>query len=207
MTYFVTGTDTNIGKTVACAWLVQKLKANYWKPIQSGVSEGRDIDTITELSHCCDNHIIPGIYEFQAPLSPHQAAAAENKSIQLNKIVAAYSNIKCQHPLIIEGAGGLLVPLNNRMLMIDLIRAINSPTILVTRTALGTINHTLLSLEALRSRSIPIAGVIAIGEPNPSNINSIEKYGDTRVIAHIPLLSPLNYDSLSAINFRTSLCT
>jgi dethiobiotin synthetase len=203
MRYFITGTDTNIGKTVSCAWLVHQLQAFYWKPIQSGLSEGRDGDTVKALSRCSESQLIPSSYEFQAPLSPHQAAAAENQPIHLDKILEDYRRINASAPLLIEGAGGLLVPLNDQELMIDLVQALGLPTILVTRTTLGTINHTLLSLEALRHRAIPLAGVIAVGEENPANLRAIEVYGNVSIIAHLPILSPVCYERLLTIQFRT----
>lgn len=206
MSYFVTGTDTDVGKTVASAWLVHHLKASYWKPIQSGVSQGRDIDAIKRLSGCVPESIIPGCYEFNAPLSPHLAAAIENQTINLDFIINTYTAIPPSCQVIVEGAGGLMVPLTQTDLMIDLIQQLKIPVILGVRTALGTINHTLLSLEALRQRSIPIAGVIAIGADNEHNLAAIEHYGRVKIIAHIPILSPLCFETLSTIQPRIPLC-
>ncbi|WP_075261534.1 dethiobiotin synthase [Candidatus Odyssella acanthamoebae] len=206
MQYFITGTDTNIGKTVVSAWLVQHLNALYWKPIQTGLSDGRDFETVKTLSRCTENDIIPSCYEFQAPLSPHQAASSENKTVHLDFILETYKKINQRRPLIIEGAGGLMVPLNQTDLMIDLIQRLTIPVILVTRTSLGTLNHTLISLEALRNRSIPVAGVIAVGEANDRNLTDIEFFGQTQLLARLPILSPLCYNNLLGLQLQNALC-
>lgn len=207
MDYFVTGTDTDVGKTVACAWLVHHLKANYWKPVQSGSAVTRDADVIQKLTNCNPENILKSCYDLQAFLSPHQAAALEKQSISLNHIAETYQQFDFRNPTIIEGAGGLFVPLNQKDFIIDLIEKLDIPTILIARTGLGTINHTLLSLEALHHRQIQVTGIIAIGETNDKNLHDLENLGKTKIIAHIPILSPLCYESLSSIPPRIPLCS
>jgi dethiobiotin synthetase/malonyl-CoA O-methyltransferase len=166
---FVTGTDTDVGKSVASAWLVQKLQARYWKPIQSGL-DGRDVDVVRRLAALDEARIMPTAVELQEPLSPHEAARREGRVVPLS----ALSTIpEGDGTLVIEGAGGVMVPINDQALMLDLMQALAVPVVLVARSGLGTINHTLLSLMALRSRNIPILGVIVSGVPAPHNVAAI----------------------------------
>lgn len=191
MKYFITGTDTNVGKTVIASWLCLHLKADYFKPIEAGFSIGSENEFVKK---CSGVHTHKGIFNYQAPLSPHLAARLENDRIDLHQVT-----LPASERLIVEGAGGLLVPLNEEYLMIDLIQQLSLPVILVARTALGTINHTLLSLEALRARNIPIHGVILNGEPQFGVKESIERYGQATIIAEFPLLQEVTFDNLKAI--------
>ena len=175
MKIFITGTDTNVGKTLISSWLALHTGFSYFKPIQTGLKEGRDSSEVQRLANA---KIYPESYAYNAPLSPHLAAKIEAEKIDLEKIILPQEN-----NLIIEGAGGVLVPINDKYLMIDLIKKLGAPVIVVARTSLGTINHTLLSLEALRSRNIPIVGVIMNGEQNSQNSNAIELYGQTSILA------------------------
>jgi dethiobiotin synthetase len=181
MKIFVTGTDTDVGKTLVSAWLCLHTKADYFKPIQSGSELGMDSDFVSKIA---GNHIHPESYVFSQPLSPHLAAAKENKSILLNHIsLPAHAN-----NLVVEGAGGVMVPLSEQHLMLDLIEQLKLPVLLVCRSKLGTINHTLLSLQALRSRKITILGVIMNQGENDDNKRAIEYYGHTSVLMTIPQL-------------------
>jgi dethiobiotin synthetase len=182
-TLFITGTDTGIGKTITSAWLCMQWGAEYWKPIQSGLSEQTDSQQLAQLSQ---THIHPERYRLKAPLSPHLAAELEGIKIQLNDFEIPQHSGK----LIVEGAGGCLVPLNWRHTMIDLIQHLNLCTVLVARSGLGTINHTTLSLHALKAAHIPVLGVIMVGEPNPANRQAIEHFGEVPVLAELPLLHP-----------------
>lgn len=185
---FVTGTDTNVGKTVVSACLAVAWQAAYWKPVQTGLAEDPgDSATVTALAGLSPERVLPPAYVFQAPLSPHAAAAAEGKTIAADTIVRPASS----RFLVVEGAGGVLVPLTPKTLMIDLMQRLALPVVLVTRSTLGTINHTLLSLEALRARRITVAGVVINGEPNPGNRRAIEEYGRVRVLAELPPVEPL----------------
>lgn len=198
--FFVTGTDTEVGKTIAAAWLCLKLKASYWKPIQTGAIEGTDPDTIACLTKGLLTTIIPSAYTFQTPVSPHLAAALEGGEIHFSKLA-----LPTTAPLIVEGAGGVMVPLTHKRLMIDLIQQLSLPVIVVARTQLGTINHTLLTLEALRSRQIPVRGVILNGPENNDNLWAIETYGNIPVIGHLPPLSEVTPHNLTEIPLRETL--
>ena len=194
MRYFITGSDTDAGKTIACAWIMLHTPVHYWKPVQAGL-EDTDEETIRALTGAREDRFVPTTYALPEPLSPHEAARRAGVNIDME----AFRLPDGSHPLIVEGAGGLLVPLNEDALVIDLIEKLGLPAILVCRTTLGTINHSLLSLEALRARNIPVAGVILSGPDVPHNRAAIETYGKVRIIAHIPPLDPLTGDALKAI--------
>ncbi len=191
MNLFITGTGTDVGKTVISSWIALHAKFSYFKPIQTGLKEGADSYRVGKLS---DAKIYPEIYAYKEPLSPHLAARIENETIDIEKIV-----LPKEKKLIVEGAGGVLVPINESYLMVDLIKKLELPIILVSATSLGTINHTLLSLEALRSRNIEVAGVILNGEQNLQNSAAIEFYGHTSVLALFPKLEILNKNRLKKI--------
>lgn len=191
MKIFITATDTNVGKTLISSWIALHTGFSYFKPIQTGTRDGSDSFEVHKLS---DTKIYPESYAYKEPLSPHLAAKLENDMIDIEKIVLPPSR-----NLIVEGAGGVLVPINDTYLMVDLIEKLGSPVILVARTTLGTINHTLLSLEVLRSRNIPVLGVIMNGEQNPQNSDSIELYGRISVLAEFPKLEIVNMNTLKSV--------
>lgn len=193
--YFITGTDTDVGKTVAAAWAMLHLDADYWKPTQSGLEPPTDMDVMTTITGFGEDRFHEETYRLTQPLSPHEAAKRDGIEIDMN----VFDLPKTSRPVIVEGAGGLMVPLNKDCLVIDLIKQLNLPAILVCRSGLGTINHTLLSLEAIRSRNIEIAGVIINGEKAPHNRQAIEEYGSVPVIAEIDRLDTVDKDSLLAI--------
>lgn len=202
MRCFVTATDTDAGKTVACAWLMLHSEAKYWKPVQAGLEE-TDEASVRALTELGDNRFHQTAFSLPEPLSPHESARRAGITIDPAKLALPDNN----GPLIVEGAGGLMVPLNDKMLVIDSIKQSALPVILVCRTTLGTINHSLLSLEALRARDIPVAGIILSGTDIPHNRAAIEIYGKTRVIAHIPPLEPLDKAALLAIKPEVDLGT
>lgn len=171
-TLFVAGIGTDVGKTVVAAILTEALRADYWKPIQAGNLSYTDTDTVRDLISNLQTVFHPEAYRLQLPASPHQAAAAENICLQPEKICVP----RTTRPLIIEGAGGLLVPLTNQFLIIDLIAQLASEVVLVSRNYLGSINHTLLSVECLQRRHIPIAGLVFNGEPAPATEDFILNY-------------------------------
>jgi dethiobiotin synthase len=183
---FVTGTDTNVGKSWVAAWLVRSWNAAYWKPVQSGTDEGWDAELVRQVAPKAQ--IYASRYAMPEPLSPDQAAKRAGVKIKLSELALPNHN----GPLVVEGAGGLLVPLNSRELMIDLIERLGLPVLLVARSGLGTINHTLLSLAALRQRGLKAAGVVMVGEPNPENRAAIERFGKTSVVAELPPLGDLD---------------
>lgn len=192
--FFVTGTDTDAGKTVISAMLTAGLNAYYWKPVQSGVREGTDTDTVATLSGCPKSHLLPEAYRLFEPLSPHEAAHIDGVSIDLEAI--ALPQIPQGAPLVVEGAGGVMVPLSDNALMLDLIEKLALPVVIVARSALGTINHTLLTVNALRERSIPIAGVVMNGPLNHANAEAIRQYGKVDILAEVEPLGDLSPQSL-----------
>jgi dethiobiotin synthetase len=187
--YFITGTDTGVGKTVLSALLCAALDACYWKPIQTGTDEGMDSRTVAELAELPPDRIIPEAYRFRQPVSPHLAARWAGERIHLKNI--EMPEVAPGTALIVEGAGGVLVPVNEREFMVDLMRELKLPVLLAARSTLGTINHTLLSLAALGRAGVEVAGVVLIGERNANNREAIEEYGRVRVVGEIPLLDKL----------------
>lgn len=183
--FFVTGSDTNVGKTVVCAIMMAGLQGWYWKPVQCGLEEKTDAAMVLDLSGLPADRIFPETFRLAAPLSPHAAAAREGIVIKLSD----FSLPECSGPLIVEGAGGVLVPLNDTDFMLDLMAILGLPVLLVARSTLGTINHTLLSVEAIRSRGLEICGVVLGGPINRDNRQAIEQYGKVRVLFEVePLL-------------------
>lgn len=193
--FFVTGTDTDVGKTVVAAWLVARLGACYWKPVQAGIHPDTDSATVRRLSGATPDRILPEAYVLAEPIAPHEAARRAGIAIDMAKLVPP----PCDRVLVVEGAGGLMVPLDEESFVIDLARELELPLILVARSTLGTINHTLLSLEAIRRRSLPLAGVVVNGPETPHNRAAIERYGRVEVIAEIPWLEELTPAALMAI--------
>ncbi len=192
--FFVTGTDTGVGKTVLSALLCAALDAFYWKPIQTGACEGTDRRTVVRLARLDEHRSLPESYCFDPPVSPHLAASQAARQIDLSKI--ALPEISATDALVVEGAGGVMVPINQREFMIDLIRHLGLPVVIASRSTLGTINHTLLTVAALRHASLAIAGVVMIGPENTDNFRAIEKYGSVPVVGVIPQLDPLHRDTL-----------
>jgi len=178
---FVTGTGTEVGKTLVSLGLCLSMKADYWKPIQTGM----DKDYLFIKKFLPAKRVHPCTYDFKKPLSPNQAAQKEK--ISLDKI-----NPPQRSRLIIEGAGGVLVPLNTKDLMIDLIAQLGFPTIVTAKSGLGTINHSLLTLEALKKRGIKTLGVILSGDFHKENKKDIERYGKTPVILELPFLKTID---------------
>lgn len=197
MRVFLTGTDTDVGKTTICSWLCLHTNYAYFKPIQTGNMSLVDKVTVKNLSGV---KIYDEIYSFTRPFSPHLAARLDNHYINLKNII-----LPEESNLIVEGAGGLLVPLNDTALMIDLIKAMNLPVILVARSSLGTINHTLLSLEALNRRNIKVLGVILNGSYNKENKEAIEFYGQTHVLASFPRIKDVSTSTLKNVEFNDKL--
>jgi dethiobiotin synthetase len=193
--FFVTGTDTNVGKTVVSAWLVGQLDGCYWKPVQAGTRPETDSDIVRSLAGVPPDRILPEAYVLSEPIAPHEAARREGITIDLGKLVLPV----CDRPLVVEGAGGLMVPLTDDAYVIDLATELHLPVVLVARSTLGTINHTVLSLEAIRRRGLPLAGVVITGPETPHNRAAIERYGQVEVIAEIPWLDAVTHDALMAV--------
>jgi dethiobiotin synthetase len=190
--FFITGTDTDVGKTIVSALLTLGLGYAYWKPIQSGTPT--DTDTLRSATGLDASHFIPERYRLTQPLSPHAAAAIDRHHISLTDFQLPVTD---KPGLIVEGAGGLMVPINEQDLMIDLIRSLHLPVCLVARSKLGTINHTLLSIAALRQAEIPILGVMINGEKNQINREAIEHYGQVKILGELEPLAEINAQSLA----------
>ncbi len=185
---FVTGIGTGIGKTIVSAILVEKLKADYWKPVQSGDLDNSDSKKVESLISNGDSSIHPETYRLTQPFSPHKSAAIDGVTIDPEMIKIPQTN----NNLVIEGAGGLMVPLNKHFLMIDLIRQINVPVILVSKNYLGSINHTLLSVQALKQYHIPVKGIIFNGAKDIYSKEYILNYTGLELLGHIPEYSVLD---------------
>lgn len=187
---FVTGTDTGVGKTVlSAALLLRYPEASYWKPIQTGPD-----DDTTEVRRLTGGPVIDAGIRLPDPVSPHLAAQRVEMPIDLDPLVSQVHTT----PMIVEGAGGVLVPVNDAQTMADLMTMLGLPVIVAARTTLGTINHTLLTLEALRARKLRIAGVVMIGQCDADNRAAIEHYGRVAVLAEMPRFDPLTRESLRA---------
>jgi dethiobiotin synthetase len=197
MHIFITGTDTNIGKTLVSSWLCLHTLYDYFKPIQTGAEQGTDSASVANLTLA---KIWPENFIYKTPLSPHLSARIENKEIDVNKIILPKTK-----NLIVEGAGGVMTPINAKYLMIDLINMIGLPTIVVASSKLGTINHTLLTLQALKTKAIEVLGVIVSGQKNADNCQAIEYYGKTKVLAQLPHLAQINTASLASISLTNDL--
>jgi dethiobiotin synthetase len=201
--YVVTGTDTGVGKTVVAAGLAGYLGARYWKPVQAGLDEETDSDAVRRLTDG-RAQILPEGYRLVTPCSPHEAARIDGVRID----PAALALPAGDTPLIVEGAGGVLVPLGDDTLYADLFAEWRLPVILVARTTLGTINHSLLSLEALRARGLQVAGVLFSGDENAPSEKAIIEFGQCRHLGCLPQLDPLTPASLAGAvkaNIRVDL--
>ena len=191
----VTGTDTGIGKTIFSAGLAGFLGASYWKPVQAGLAEETDAQLVARLGGLPADRIVPERYRLRTPASPHQSAAIDG--VRIDPAALDVPDVG-RRPLVIEGAGGLMVPLNDNTLYIDIFERWRLPVVLCARTALGTINHSLLSVEALRKRNIDVLGIAFIGESNPESERAICEIGQVRRLGRLPWLSPLAADTLQA---------
>lgn len=190
--FVVTGTDTGIGKTVFAAALTGALGAHYWKPVQSGLADGADKDSVASLAAVPAERIIPEAYRLTEPLSPHRAAELDRVTIDPDVLV-----LPELRPLVVEGAGGALVPLTREVTYADVFAEWGLLTIIVARTSLGTINHSLLTIEALRARRVPIHGVAFVGEANEDNEATICEMGKVHRLGRLPLLPALTPQALA----------
>lgn len=190
--FVVSGTDTGIGKTIFSAALTHALQAYYWKPVQSGLDEETDSEVVERLGGVSRARILPEAYRLKMPASPHLSARLENVTIDPERLIPPETG----GPLVIEGAGGLLVPLTDKLLFADIFARWRIPLILCARTSLGTINHTLLSLEALRLRSIPVHGLVFIGDESAENERIITDIGGVRALGRLPRLPEMTAGAL-----------
>jgi len=196
---FITGTDTNVGKTVLSAALFHRYRGGaplrYWKPIQTGASLDDDTAEARRLAALSNEEVFDEGARFPDPVSPHSAAERAGDVISLHRLRMLLPPDDATR-WIVEGAGGVLVPLNRANLMCDLIGLLGLPVLIAARSGLGTINHTLLTLEALRSRELSVAGVVMIGEPDDDNRQAIERYGSVPVLGQMPRFDPLTPETL-----------
>jgi dethiobiotin synthetase len=188
----VTGTDTGIGKTVFSAALTGALDGYYWKPVQSGLEEETDSEIVHHLSGLTADRILPERYRLNTPASPHLAAGIDGVTIEATQLQLP----EVSRPMVVEGAGGLLVPLTRELTYIDMFARWRAPVVLCARTTLGTINHTLLSIEAIRARDIELLGVAFIGEENADSEGIIVELGRTQHLGRLPRLSSLTPETL-----------
>ncbi|MDI4663478.1 dethiobiotin synthase [Xanthobacter autotrophicus] len=191
--FIVTGTDTGIGKTVFSAALAGALDGAYWKPVQAGLEGETDAQAARRLSGLAADRILPEAYRLALPASPHRAAEAEGVTIDPDALALPAT----PHPLVVEGAGGPLVPLTRRLLFADMFATWGLPVILCARTSLGTINHTLLAIEALKRRGIFVHGVAFIGAANEDSEHIIAEFGAVRRLGRLPHLAALTPAALA----------
>ena len=201
--YIVAGIDTEIGKTIISSILVEALEADYWKPVQSGDLHHTDTDKVKALISNTQSVFHPEAYRLNAPMSPHASAALDGVVITKDQ----FQLPQTQNTLIIELAGGLMVPLNSQYMNIDLIKDLNLPVILVSKYYLGSINHTLLSIELLKQRQIPIAGIIFNGEENTQSKSVILEYTQVKLLGEIRQEEVINQETIKkyTTQFKTKL--
>jgi dethiobiotin synthetase len=199
---FISGTNTDIGKTLVSAMIMsaaqsQKINLHYFKPIQTGTD--LDEETVKKLADLPDEKTIKPIFSFQLPAAPYRAALAESKKIDINLIAhhfKKYAPLSC----VVEGAGGLLVPLTEKLLVRDLIKRLNLPLLIVASTQLGTINHTLLTIEAALAKKISIKGIILSGTPDTGLSDTLRQFTDVPILAEIPWLEKISPENLKKIS-------
>ena len=193
--FIICGTDTDIGKTLISSFFVKGLNSYYWKPIQSGTESQTDSQTIERLAQISKEKIIKEAYVFTKPLSPHWAAEIDQKTINFDKLRLP----KVQDSLIVETAGGLMVPITRNFLQIDQIKKWNLPVILVCKSSLGTLNHTLLSIEALKQRNIKILGLVVNGEKHLDNPKTLVQFSGIPLITEFPYIKKMDSNNLDIL--------
>ena len=209
-TYFISGTDTNVGKTIVSAVLATKLEAHYFKPIQCGLNKMnlKDSEVVKSLSNKAK--ILNELYFLKKPLSPYVAAKLEKKKIDVNRILQFVKNLKTKK-LVIEGAGGLNVPINSNYLMSDLCQKLNTPLILVSRTKLGTINHTLMSLEVIKKKKLNLIGIIFFGKKELETLETIRFFGkkilkkNIKILGRLPVAKELSKKTIKAFTKKIEI--
>ena len=190
---FVTGTDTGVGKTVVSAALLHRYgpSVRYWKPIQTGIEYDDDTAEVQRLTGCGPGRVVDAGVRLPRRLSPHLAARLAGVTLDLASLAASAGAWVGEGTCIVEGAGGVLVPLDEQALLVDLVGRYRLPVVVVARSGLGTINHTLLTIEALERRAVAVAGVVMVGPLNPDNRLAIEHYSRIPVLGELPPLDPL----------------
>ncbi len=198
--FIVTGSDTDVGKTLVSAVLMKALHGTYWKPIQSGAISDSDRVMVQRLTGLGDQYFMEDVYRLQQPLSPHQAARIDGVTIDPKSIILPAVDTIANRPLIVEGAGGFMVPITDTYLMADLFRDLGLPLLVVCRNRLGVINHMLLTLEALRNRSLPVMGFISSGGTGVAdNLTTIERLSGVPLLGTLPEMKPDDFGRLEEL--------
>lgn len=199
---FVAGTDTGVGKTVVAAAVIHRLRRYvpvcYWKPIQTGIEQDDDTAEVKRLTAAQAEEIFDCGIRLPRPVSPHLAAQSHGISISVDRLVDSYRRNAGSRYWIVEGAGGLLVPVNDQEFIADLMIRLRLPAVVVARTALGTINHTLLTLEALRRRAVEVVGVVMVGRTDEGARAAIARYGKVEILGELPFLGRVTSEALAA---------
>jgi dethiobiotin synthetase len=199
---FVTGTDTGVGKTIVSAALMQRYRHDvplrYWKPIQTGAEQDDDTADVHRLGDCAVTEILATGVRLPRPVSPHLAARLAGVIISLEPLLASILHARASTRWVVEGAGGVLVPINESEMMIDLMNRLHLPIVIAARSTIGTINHTLLTVEAVRQRGLDVAGVVMVGDRDSENRKAIERFGKVAVLAEMPFFSPLDARALAS---------
>jgi dethiobiotin synthetase len=201
---FVTGIGTDVGKTVVSAVLVEALQADYWKPIQAGDLDNSDTQKVQRLVSNTKSQFHQEAYRLNTPASPHYAAELDGIDISLKNIQLPQTN----NHLIIEGAGGLMVPINHKgETIIDVIKHLDASVILVSRHYLGSINHTLMSLNVIKSEGLKVEGIIFVGDENKATESIIEKLSGARILGRVPNLTTIDKSTITEVvqSFKSSL--
>lgn len=198
---FVTGIGTDVGKTVVSAILTEALEADYWKPIQAGDLDNSDSIKVERFISNKKTVIHPEGMKLNSPMSPHAAAAIDNVEIKL----ADFSLPKTDNNIVVEGAGGLMVPLNDKELIIDLIQQLNIDVVLVSQNYLGSINHTILSLDALKNRGIKVLGIIFNGEENIETEKYVLNYSGLKCLGRVQQHQHINKEII--LSYKSLFCT
>jgi dethiobiotin synthetase len=202
--FFISGIGTGIGKTIVAAVLTEALRANYWKPVQAGFEKGTDSSWLASMINNSETIIHPETYKLQMAASPHIAAARENRRIDLSRIIEDFDQLKSDRPLIIEGAGGLLVPLNEKEFVIDLIKLLDARLILVSRNYLGSINHSLMTAKICRSYGLDPAGWV-FNDNYLDYENEIVTWSGYPALFSLPLLDTISPQTISEAAGRIDL--
>ena len=190
----VTATGTDIGKTVFAAALTAALDGCYWKPVQAGLDDGSDLERVGRLSGLPAERLLPEAYRLTTPCSPHRAAEIDGVTIDVD----ALEPPRCDRPLVIEGAGGVLVPFTRQATFADVMARWQLPVVLVAATSLGTISHSLAAIEALRARKVDIRGVAFVGDAVEDSEATIADMGGVKRLGRLPMLDPLDPGGLAA---------
>ena len=199
---FITGTDTGVGKTAVSAALLRRYRpqrpVRYWKPIQTGIEQDDDTATVARLASASTDEILDEGVRLPRPVSPHLAARWQGQTIALRPLIETLDRHGHGTYWVVEGAGGALVPINDDHTMIDLMVMLALPVVVVARTSLGTINHTLMTVETVQRRALQVAGVVMVGRPDPDARAAIERYGGVAVVGEMPALEALTPEALAA---------